>query len=102
MCRLPPPARIRHTRPAKLSISGQIGGCFYCGMGSTLFSMKRTKPTHYGPQTTAIHAGEPLRHGVGTAVGPEICRTSTFTFKSTEEMKRWAEGKSTAYIYTRY
>jgi len=28
--------------------------------------------------------------------------TSTFTFSSTAEMKRWAEGKSKAYIYTRY
>lgn len=35
-------------------------------------------------------------------VGPNICRTSTFTFSSTEEMKLWAEGKSKAYIYTRY
>ena len=55
-----------------------------------------------GPQTTAIHAGEPPKHGVGRAGGTEISRTSTFTFSSTEEMKRWAEGKSSAYIYTRY
>jgi len=55
-----------------------------------------------GPQTQSIHAGEPVRHGVNAPVGPEICRTSTFTFSSTEEMKRWAEGKSKAYIYTRY
>ncbi|HTZ98872.1 MAG TPA: aminotransferase class I/II-fold pyridoxal phosphate-dependent enzyme, partial [Candidatus Aquilonibacter sp.] len=31
-----------------------------------------------------------------------ISRTANFTFESTEEMKRWAEGKSSAYIYTRY
>jgi methionine-gamma-lyase len=55
-----------------------------------------------GPQTKAVHAGEPLRHGVGGSVGLNICRTSTFTFSSTEEMKLWAEGKSKAYIYTRY
>jgi methionine-gamma-lyase len=55
-----------------------------------------------GPQTTAIHGGEPPRHGVGAPVGTPICRTSTFTFSSTSEMKRWAEGKSRAYIYTRY
>jgi methionine-gamma-lyase len=55
-----------------------------------------------GPQTTAIHAGEPNRHGVGGPVVTDICRTSTFTFSSTEEMKLWAEGKSSAYIYTRY
>jgi methionine-gamma-lyase len=63
----------------------------------------RKNNTHpRGPQTTAIHAGEAERHGVGAAVGTQICRTSTFTFASTEEMKRWAEGKSKAYIYTRY
>ena len=56
----------------------------------------------WGPQTKAIHAGEPNRHGVGTGVGTPISRTSTFTFSSTEEMKLWAEGKSNAYIYTRY
>jgi methionine-gamma-lyase len=55
-----------------------------------------------GPRTLAIHAGEPRKHGVGAAVGTEICRSSTFTFSSTAEMKRWAEGKSRAYIYTRY
>ncbi|HXM95531.1 MAG TPA: aminotransferase class I/II-fold pyridoxal phosphate-dependent enzyme [Candidatus Dormibacteraeota bacterium] len=55
-----------------------------------------------GPQTQSVHAGEPNRHGVGAPVGPNICRTSTFTFSSTREMKRWAEGKSKAYIYTRY
>jgi methionine-gamma-lyase len=55
-----------------------------------------------GPQTIAIHAGEPRKHGVGAPVGTEICRSSTFTFSSTAEMKRWAEGKSSAYIYTRY
>jgi len=56
----------------------------------------------WGPQTQAIHAGEAKRHGVGVGVGPNISRTSTFTFSSTEEMKLWAEGKSKAYIYTRY
>jgi methionine-gamma-lyase len=35
-------------------------------------------------------------------VGTNICRSSTFTFSSTGEMKRWAEGKSKAYIYSRY
>ncbi len=63
----------------------------------------KNKPSHQlGPQTQAIHAGEGNRHGVGAPVGPLICRTSSFTFSSTAEMKRWAEGKSKAYIYTRY
>ncbi|MGA8223280.1 MAG: aminotransferase class I/II-fold pyridoxal phosphate-dependent enzyme [Candidatus Acidiferrales bacterium] len=51
--------------------------------------------------TLAIHAGEHRFH-VGAPVGVQICRTANFTFSSTEEMKRWAEGKSPAYIYTRY
>ncbi|MGH9676866.1 MAG: trans-sulfuration enzyme family protein, partial [Candidatus Acidiferrum sp.] len=55
-----------------------------------------------GPQTQGIHAGEPIRHGVGASVGGNIWRTSNFTFSSVAEMKRWAEGKSKAYIYTRY
>jgi len=55
-----------------------------------------------GANTKAIHAGEPRRHGVAAAVVTEITRSSTFTFSSTAEMKRWAEGKSKAYIYTRY
>ncbi|HET9804423.1 MAG TPA: aminotransferase class I/II-fold pyridoxal phosphate-dependent enzyme, partial [Candidatus Acidoferrum sp.] len=62
----------------------------------------RKTDSGWGPQTRAIHAGEPNKHGVGVGVGPAISRTSTFTFSSTEEMKRWAEGKSGAYIYTRY
>jgi len=57
--------------------------------------------TNWGPSTTAIHYGE-KKHGVGTNVGTAISRTSTFTFSDTAEMKRWAEGKSDAYIYTRY
>jgi len=62
-------------------------------------SRKSSRPP--GDATLAIHAGEE-RFRVGTAVGVEIARTANFTFASTEEMKRWAEGKSGAYIYTRY
>ena len=63
--------------------------------------MKNTKQ-NISMQTKAVHAGEPERHGVGTSVTTEIVRSSTFTFSSSREMKRWAEGKSKAYIYTRY
>jgi len=64
--------------------------------------MKKNKSASLHASTSAIHAGEPLRHGVDAPVAPEIVRSSTFTFSSSEEMKRWAEGKSKAYIYTRY
>jgi methionine-gamma-lyase len=62
--------------------------------------MKKAQ-TSWKPATTAIHAGLE-RHGVNAAVGLPISRTSNFTFSNTEEMKRWAQGKSKAYIYTRY
>jgi methionine-gamma-lyase len=54
-----------------------------------------------GESTIAIHTGE-ARFGVGAPVGTPIARTANFTFANTGEMKRWAEGKSAAYIYTRY
>jgi len=62
-----------------------------------------TKPAHspLRPQTRAIHAGEPPRHGVGAPVTSAIVRSSTFTLASSEELKLWAEGKSKAFMYTR-
>jgi methionine-gamma-lyase len=60
-----------------------------------------TRAPHRGDATLAIHAGEE-KHGVGGPVATPIQQTSNFTFSSTAEMKRWAEGKSSAYIYTRY
>src|ERR1700740_335172 len=64
--------------------------------------MNTKKECTMGPQTTAIHGGEPNRRGVNGPIVTEIIRSSTFTFSSTEEMKLWAEGKNKAYIYTRY
>jgi methionine-gamma-lyase len=64
--------------------------------------MKNNKRSKLGPQTIAIHGGEPNRRGVNGPIATEIIRSSTFTFSSTEEMKLWAEGKNKAYIYTRY
>lgn len=64
--------------------------------------MKPSALSRLGPQTRAIHGGEPPRHGVNGPIVTEIIRSSTFTFSSTEEMKLWAEGKNKAYIYTRY
>jgi len=58
--------------------------------------------TRLGLQTIAVHAGEPNRHGVSGPVVTDVCHSATFTFASVAEMKRWAEGKSKAYIYTRY
>src|SRR5271154_845011 len=64
--------------------------------------MKKTpKQKRWGDATLAIHAGQDHFH-VGAPVGTTVARTANFTFKSTEEMKLWSEGKSSAYIYTRY
>jgi len=62
---------------------------------------KSSKGKRLGDATLAIHAGE-KKFRPGAPVGVEIARTANFTFASTEEMKLWAEGKSGAYIYTRY
>src|SRR5437868_1111379 len=71
--------------------------------GRTMKTTSRPKAHQkVGTRTQAIHAGEEKRHGVNVGVGTSICRSSTFTFSSTQEMKEWAEGKNQAYIYTRY
>ena len=62
---------------------------------------KSAKVRQPGDSTLAIHAGE-QRVRIGAPVGTPVSRTANFTFSSTAEMKRWAEGKSSAYIYTRY
>jgi len=64
-------------------------------------NMKKTAPSLFRPQTRAIHAGEPPKHGVGAPVSSAIVRSSTFSLSSTEELKRWAEGKSKVFMYTR-
>lgn len=51
--------------------------------------------------TLAIHSGE-SKHGLNASVTSPIVRSANFTFADTAEMKRWAEGKSKAYLYTRY
>jgi cystathionine beta-lyase/cystathionine gamma-synthase len=63
--------------------------------------MKRTAHPQYRAQTRAIHAGEPVKHGVGAPVTSAIVRSSAFTLSSSEELKLWAEGKSKVFMYTR-
>jgi methionine-gamma-lyase len=63
--------------------------------------MKKSKSKGWSDSTRAIHGGE-SHHGINGPVATPIVRSSTFTFSGTAEMKRWAEGKSKAYIYTRY
>ncbi|MDA2913740.1 aminotransferase class I/II-fold pyridoxal phosphate-dependent enzyme [Acidobacteriia bacterium AH_259_A11_L15] len=67
--------------------------------------MARRRQTRRAPETgagtRAVHAGE-AHHRVSGPVATPIVQTSTFTFASVAEMKRWAEGRSKADIYTRY
>jgi len=51
--------------------------------------------------TRAVHSGE-WKHGQNAPVTTPIVRTSNFNFANTAELKRFAEGKSKAYLYTRY
>src|SRR5260370_14150726 len=64
--------------------------------------MKNNSQRKLGPQTRAIHAGEPNRRGVNGPIVTEIIRSSTFSFSSTAQMKLLAECWSKTYIYTRY
>jgi methionine-gamma-lyase len=68
---------------------------------SEITMKKQSKIKRHADATMAIHAGQERFH-VGGPVGTSVARTSSFTFESTEEMKRWSEGKSSAYLYTRY
>jgi cystathionine beta-lyase/cystathionine gamma-synthase len=63
--------------------------------------MPKKSAPRWSDATRAIHSGE-SRHGLNSPVTTPIVRTSNFTFANSAEMKRWAEGKSEAYIYTRY
>ena len=63
--------------------------------------MKKDKQHTWRTATRAIHGGEE-KYGIGAPVTTPIARSSNFTFSSTAEMKRRAEGRSKAYIYTRY
>jgi cystathionine beta-lyase/cystathionine gamma-synthase len=51
--------------------------------------------------TRAVHAGED-HHGKSAALTTPIAQASVFALPNLEEMRRFAEGKSDAYFYTRY
>ncbi len=51
--------------------------------------------------TECVHAGEE-RHGSNASLTTDIAQTSVFVMPSLDELRRYAEGKSSAYMYTRY
>jgi cystathionine beta-lyase/cystathionine gamma-synthase len=63
--------------------------------------MPKKPAPRWADATRAIHSGE-WKHGLNAPVTTPIVRTSNFNFASTAELKRFAEGKSKAYLYTRY
>jgi cystathionine beta-lyase/cystathionine gamma-synthase len=63
--------------------------------------MKSNRRTARGDATHCIHAGEE-RHGKNAPLATEIALASVFTVPGVEELRRYAEGKSSAYLYTRY
>lgn len=63
--------------------------------------MPKKLSSPWADATLAIHGGE-VKHGRNAPVAAPVVRASNFTFSSTAEIKRWAEGKSKAYIYTRF
>lgn len=51
--------------------------------------------------TLAVHAGEE-RRGTFSPVATPIVQSSTFVFPNSREVQRFSEGKSKAFMYTRY
>ncbi len=51
--------------------------------------------------TRCVHAGEE-RHGQKASITTDIAQASVFVLPGVEELRRFTEGKSDAYIYTRY
>ncbi len=51
--------------------------------------------------THCIHAGEE-RHGTNRGLAADIAPASVFVLPGIEELRRYAEGRSDAYLYTRY
>ena len=62
---------------------------------------KTGKQVRHADATHCVHGGEE-RHGRQAPLATEIAQTSVFVLPNVEEMRRFAEGKSDAYFYTRY
>jgi methionine-gamma-lyase len=63
--------------------------------------MPKKQTSRLADATRAVHGGE-WKYGSNSSVTTPIVRASNFNFASTAELKRFAEGKSKAYLYTRY
>ena len=63
--------------------------------------MKNNRKKQRADATHCIHAGEE-RHGGNAPLATEIALASVFTLPGVEELRKYAAGKSSAYLYTRY
>ena len=80
----------------------QFGACGTARLCGKLNAMKNSKKSRkLSDASLAIHAGEE-KFGKNGPVGTTIARTATFAFANSAEMKRWSEGTSAEYMYTRY
>ena len=59
------------------------------------------KNKRHADSTLAIHGGEE-RHGKNASITTDIAQSSVFVLKNVAELKRYNEGKSDAYLYSRY
>lgn len=56
---------------------------------------------HAKDATRCVHSGED-RHGQKASITTDIAQTSVFVLPGVDELRRFTEGQSDAYIYTRY
>src|SRR5436305_11104979 len=61
----------------------------------------RKDKLHAADSTLCVHAGED-RHKCNAPLTTEIAQTAVFGLSGFDELRRYAEGKSDAYLYTRY
>lgn len=59
------------------------------------------KKSRRADSTHCVHAGEE-RHGRNTTITTPIAQTSVFVLKNVAELRHYAEGRSDAYLYSRY
>src|SRR3954471_4615304 len=59
------------------------------------------KTKHHSDSTLSVHAGEE-RHGKNASITTDIAQSSVFVLKDVAELKRYNEGNSDAYLYSRY
>ncbi len=69
-----------------------------CG-AAPLFIMKKDHPA--SDATLSVHAGED-RHGRNAPLTTEIQQTAVFALRDTDQLRRYAAGDPSVYLYTRY